>query len=270
MTSRCLGRNGCVLRGSVGAGERLRCRAPQVGHADWSAAISAAVTAAMAGVLALPAQAQVQPPPQGVVTLTATATQEVTKDWLSVNLSTTREASDASQVQLGLKQALDAALKEARAVAKPGQLEVQTGNFSISPRYSSKGAVNGWRGTAEMVIEGRDAAAIGQLTGRIGSLSIARVSWGLSREQREKFEADVTAEASARFRVKAEQMARNFGYASYTLREVNVSANEMVPAPVFAMRAMAAAPSGDGEALPTEAGKASVSVTVSGSIQLTR
>lgn len=247
-------------------GVRVRSSEPRVGSSAWAAAISAAV----AGALATPALAGEAPPPQGVVTLTATATLEVTKDWLSVNLSTTREASDAAQVQLGLKQALDAALKEARAVTKPGQLEVQTGNFSISPRYGSKGTVNGWRGSAEMLVEGRDAAAIGQLTGRIGSLSIARVNWGLSREQREKVEADVTADATARFRLKAEQMARNFGYRGYTLREVTVSANEVMPQPVFAMRAMAAPAAADGEALPTEAGKANVSVTVSGSVQLTR
>ena len=28
------------------------------------------------------------------------------------------------------------------------QVEVQTGNFSLSPRYTNKGATTGWRGTA--------------------------------------------------------------------------------------------------------------------------
>ena len=64
------------------------------------------------------------PPPQGVVGLAASASVEVTKDLLSVAFSTTREGSDAAAVQSQLKQALDAALAEAKKAAKPGQLEV--------------------------------------------------------------------------------------------------------------------------------------------------
>src|SRR4051812_12028643 len=81
--------------------------------------------------------ADVLPAPlQNVVGLQATATLEVTKDVLSVTLSTTRDGTDAAGVQAGQKQALDAALAEAKKVARPGQIEVQTGNFSLFPRYS--------------------------------------------------------------------------------------------------------------------------------------
>ena len=144
------------------------------------------------------AQADTTPPqPQGVVALNASATVEVTKDWLAVTFSTTREGADAASVQSQLKQALDAALAEARKAAKPGQVEVQTGNFSLYPRYSSKGGLSGWQGSAELIVEGRDTAAIGALTGRITTLSIARVGYGLSRELREKVEGDASAQAIA-------------------------------------------------------------------------
>ena len=49
-------------------------------------------------------------------------------------MTTTREGQDAATVQSQLKQALDAALAEARKAARPGQVEVQTGNFSLYPR----------------------------------------------------------------------------------------------------------------------------------------
>jgi hypothetical protein len=39
-------------------------------------------------------------------------------------------------VQTQLKAALDAALAEAKKSAQPGQLDVRTGNFSLSPRYT--------------------------------------------------------------------------------------------------------------------------------------
>lgn len=226
--------------------------------------------------LALPAAAQTQPVPAGVLNLTTTATVEVTKDVLNVVFSTTREGSDAQAVQSGLKQALDAALAEARKVAKPGQVEVQTGNFSLYPRYAQPGpkggqpVISGWQGSAELIVRGKDAAAIAQLTGRVQTMTIARVGYTLSREAREKVEADAVAQAIARWRAKAQQMSQQFGYAGYTVREVNVSTNEPGggPVPVMAMaraKAMDAA-----ESLPTEAGKGEVTATVSGAAQMTR
>ncbi len=74
------------------------------------------------------------PPPQGVLGLSANASVEVAKDLIAVTFSTTREGTDANTVQAQLKQALDAALGEAKKAARPGQVDVQTGNFSLYPR----------------------------------------------------------------------------------------------------------------------------------------
>jgi predicted secreted protein len=246
-----------------------------------SNALCSTITASLgAAALALagPAFAQTQPAPLGVVGLTASASTEVIKDLLNVTLTTTREGQDAAAVQAQLKQALDAALAEARKAARPGQVEVQTGNFSLYPRYApaksaspgQQGGIVGWHGTAELVIEGRDMPAIGQLTGRITTMTIARVAYGLSREQREKAEADVAAQAIARYRAQAADYARQFGYTGYVLREVNVNGSEPVPfSPAPMMRAKAMSAAAD-EALPVEAGKAAVTVSVNGTVQLTR
>lgn len=227
-----------------------------------------------AAVLIAAGGAQAQSPvvstvaPQNVVMLSASATVEVPKDQLTVVFSTTREGSDAAVVQSQLKQALDAALAEARKAAKPGQLDVQTGNFSLYPRYAPKGGSNGWQGTAELVVDGKDMPAISLLAGRIQTLTIARTSFGLSREGREKVEAEVTAQAIARFKTKAEQVARQFGFGGWSLREVQVQASDMNPAqPMMRAQAMKAPGAAD-EALPFEAGKAAVTATVSGSVQL--
>ena len=139
------------------------------------AALGAAVLACMAPS-AWAADAQ----PQGVVALSASVTTEVTKDLLSVTFSTTREGADAASVQTLLKQALDTALAEAKKVAKPGQIDVQTGNFSLFPRYAPKvGGITGWQGSAELVVEGKDIPGIAQLAGRITTLSIDRVGTNL-------------------------------------------------------------------------------------------
>lgn len=204
--------------------------------------------------------------PQNVVNLSATASVEVPKDQLSIWFSTTREGTDASVVQSQLKQALDAALAEARKAAKPGAVEVQTGNFALHPRYSNKGTPSGWTGSAELVVEGKDMPAISQLAGRIQTLTIARTAFGLSREAREQVEADVTAQAITRFKARADHLARQFGFAGWALREVHVQgADVAMPQPMLRMQAARA--SAD-ESLPVEAGKATVAVTISGSVQL--
>lgn len=207
------------------------------------------------------------PPMEGVLSLSASAVVEVPQDWMTLTLATQREGADANTVQTQLKQAVDAALAEARRAAKPGQVEVQTGAFSVHPRYGQKGQVNGWQGRTELTIEGRDMAAIAQLSGRITAMTIARVGYGLSREAREKVEADVSAQAVARFRVRAAELARNFGYGSVVIREVNVSTDASVPPPYPKAAMMARAESAD-MALPTEPGKGTVTATVNGSVQM--
>ena len=109
----------------------------------------------------LPAAAQTLPPTAHVVNLTSSAQVEVTKDVLAITFTATREGADAQSVQTALKQALDAALAEARRVLKAGQIDVCTGNFSIYPRHALKGGgITGWQGTAELVVEGRDMSGI--------------------------------------------------------------------------------------------------------------
>ncbi|MDH4061237.1 MAG: SIMPL domain-containing protein [Aquincola sp.] len=221
------------------------------------------------------ATAQTAPPPSGVLNLTTTASIEAARDVIGVVFSVTREGADAQAVQSGLKQALDAALAEARRIARPDQVEVQTGNFSLYPRYSNPGSrggtpmINGWSGSAELTVQGKDIEAIAQLTGRVQTMTIARVGYTLSREAREKVEGEAVAQAIARWRAKAQQMSQQFGYAGFTVREVNVATQEPAgPAPLMA-RARALGAMVD-EALPTEAGKGEVTATVSGSVQMTK
>lgn len=230
----------------------------------------AIAAAALSALLAAAAQAS---PPQGVLGLSASASTEVTKDVLVVTFSASKEGADAAAVQAQLKQALDAALAEARKAAKPGQVDVQTGNFSTYPRYSpssvssGRATINGWLGSAELVVEGRDMTAIGQLAGRITTMAIANVGYRLSREASQKVEADVAADAIARYRAKAADYVKQFGYAGYTIREVNVNRSDTMFAPQPVLRMQAASVSRS-EALPVEPGKATVTATVNGTVQM--
>lgn len=226
------------------------------------------ISLAMAPLLA--AQASEPVPPRDVLSVAAQASIEVPFDMLAVTLQALREGSDANVVQTQLRQALDAALAEAKRGVRPGQLDVRTGSFNLSPRYSNKGVISGWVGQAELVLEGRDMTAIAQLAGRLGTVTVARVAYSLARETREKVEADAAAQAITRFRGRAGDYARQFGYAGYAVREVNVSTDTpQTPQPMFRARAMSAGAATD-ESLPIEAGKATVTATVNGSVTMTR
>jgi predicted secreted protein len=224
-------------------------------------------------LLAALAAAADTPPPQNVLQLSTTGTVETAQDLLSLNLTTTREGPDAAGVQAQLKSALDAALAEARKSAEPGQMDVRTGSFAVYPRYSASsgsgsGKITGWRGTAELVLEGRDFARITQAAARVSTMTIGSIGFGLSREQRAKVETDAQTQAIERFKAKALELARGFGFSGYTLREVNVAANDFGgPRPMMRMTA-AAQGMAESSPVPVEAGKATVTVTVSGSVQL--
>ena len=111
-------------------------------------------------------------------------------------------------------------------------------------------------------------AAIGQLTGRITTMTIARVGYRLSREASQKVEADVAAEAIAAFRAKADELRqavrlRRLRGARGERRDERAAAR--ADADGRACRRRRAAPA---DALSVEPGKALVTATVNGTVQM--
>lgn len=227
-----------------------------------------AACAALAGAGAVFAQNGGPVQPQNVLQLSANGTVEVQQDLLNITLVTTRDGTDAAAVQNQLRTAIDAALAEAKKDAQPGQMDVRTGNFSLSPRYTRDGKINGWQGSAELVLEGRDFPRITRVASRISTLNVGNVGFALSREQRLKSEGEAQTQAIENFKRKAAELAKDFGFGSYTLREVSVNANEGGPIRPRMMAAEAKSFSAADAPIPVEAGKTTVVVNVSGSVQL--
>ncbi len=228
-------------------------------------AVSTASVAIFAQSLPTPQPA----PAANLLQLSTSATVEVAQDWLTLTLSTTKEAADAAGVQAQLTQALDAALAQARRQAQPGQLEVRTGPFGLYPRYGKDGKINGWQGRAELVLAGRDFARITGTAGQIQTLSVSAVGFSLAPESRTKAENEAQAQAVARFQERAATLAQAFGFGGYTLRSVAVSTSGQYPTPQPRMLTMAAkAGALEDAAVPVEAGKAQVSAQVSGEVQM--
>lgn len=228
-----------------------------------------ALASGLLGLTLQAAQAQQAPDRRNMVAFSSSATQEVAQDLMTVTLQAQKEGPQAAEVQAALKQQLEAALSEARVAARPDLMDVRTGGFSIHPRYNNQGRIIGWQGQAQLQLQGTDMGRIAQTAGRLNALNIVQVNYGLSRALRQRFEAELTAQAIQAFRGKAQDTAKAFGFANYTLGEVHIQSTEPGfegrPVPMLARAVMADAASAP---LPVEPGKGSVTVTVSGHVFL--
>lgn len=227
-----------------------------------------AACALLAGTTGVFAQSMPREPLQNVAQLSASGSVEVQQDLLSISMNTTRDGTDATAVQTQLKQALDTALAQAKQAAVPGQLDVRTGNFSLYPRYGKDGKINGWQGSTELVLEGKDFPRITSTAGKIQTLTLGNVSFALSREQRAKVEGEAQTLAIERFKAKAGEIAKSFGFGGYSLREVAINANDQGYTPRPRMMAMQAKAEQSDSPISVEAGKSTVLVNVSGSVQM--
>ena len=231
---------------------------------------------ALAMVLATPlafasaaaeAQGVTQAEPSGVLSLNAQSSAEVPQDVVDITLFYEQEASDPSALTSTLNQRADAALRQAKGVSG---VTARTGSFSIYPSTDRDGRISAWRGRTEVVLESHDFAAASKLAGQMASnMQVGNVQFSLSPEAQRAAEQKLTGEAIASFRQQASAGAQAFGYSSYSIREVNVGHNGVMPRPVMMMSARAMGADAKAAApLPLEAGTSTVSVTVSGSVQM--
>jgi len=225
--------------------------------------------AASAWVMSGAALAQTPNEPANQVTLSASAFKDVPEDWLTMTVGATVDASDAVSAQNQLKVMVENALAQLRPQAQPQQLEVRTGGFDIYPRHSNRGRVIGWQGSAELVIEGRDFARVSAAAGKIPGMAVGSVGFSISREGRQKLESEVQALAVERFRQRAQELSRSFGFTGYTVRQVSVSSADQ-GGPVMVAARMSGQTMADAAnmAVPVEAGKVTVNITVSGTVQM--
>ncbi|KVT75267.1 hypothetical protein WT25_25240 [Burkholderia territorii] len=236
-----------------------------------SLALAAAVPVAL--TLASPAaHAQTAnphfPEPAGVLSLSSQASADVPQDIIHITLFYEQQAKDPGSLTSALNQRADAALAQAKGVSG---VTARTGAFSVYPSTDRDGKISAWRGRTEVVLESRDFSAASKLAGQLSNqMQVANVEFSLSPEAQRAAEQKLTSEAIKSFRARADEAAKAFGYNSYSIRDVNVGGSRNVQ-PYPRMMAMAAAPMDSAKMsapISVEGGKATVSVTVNGSVQM--
>ncbi|MBB5416441.1 putative secreted protein [Paraburkholderia atlantica] len=214
-----------------------------------------------------PARAQtMMPQPSGVLSLNAQASAEVPQDEVEITLFYEQEASEPSALTSTLNQRADAALQKARGVAG---VTARSGAFSIFPSTDRDGRISAWRGRTEVVLESRDFAAASKLAGQMASImQVGNVRFSLSPEAQRAAEQRLSGEAIKSFREQAAASSQAFGFSGYSIREVNVNHSGVMPRPMMMMSARAMGADAKSAPMPLEGGTSTVTVNVSGSVQM--
>ncbi|WP_375294257.1 MULTISPECIES: SIMPL domain-containing protein [Caballeronia] len=210
-----------------------------------------------------------QPQPSGVLSLSAQASSQVPQDVVNITLFYEQEAADPSSLTNTLNQRAEAALREAKGVEG---VTAKSGSFTVYPSTDRDGKISAWRGRTEVVLESHDFAAASKLAGKMSSsMQVGSVAFSLSPEAQRAAEQKLVSQAIDSFRKQAQTAAQAFGYSNFTIREVNVGRSGNQPRPIMMMQSRAmSADAKMASPIAMEAGTATVTVDVSGSVQMGR
>ncbi|MDR5802842.1 SIMPL domain-containing protein [Caballeronia sp. LP006] len=241
---------------------------------DKKTAAALAFVAMSSAALTLPLSAAAQtvitnPQPSGVLSLSAQASAQVPQDVVNITLFYEQEAADPSSLTTTLNQRAEAALREAKGV---DNVTAKSGSFTVYPSTDRDGKISAWRGRTEVVLESHDFAAASKLAGKMSNaMQVGSVAFSLSPEAQRAAEQKLSTQAIESFRKEAQAASQAFGYANFTIREVNVGHSGAGPRPVMMMQARSlGADAKVGAPMALEAGTTTVTVDVSGSVQMGR
>ena len=205
--------------------------------------------------------------PLGQISLQANALREVDNDTMRATLYAEDEDANATKLADRINRVIAEGVRTAKQESK---VKVTTGVYQTYPVYDKTRIVR-WRARSEIVLESRDFKVLSDLLGTLqGSLKLGGIGFSVSDEARRAIEDELTKEAIAEFRRRAELIATSFGASGFRIKDAAVNADGGMPPPrpmlMMAMRGKAEA---DAVAAPAvEAGTSRLSVNVNGNVLL--
>jgi predicted secreted protein len=193
------------------------------------------------------------------------AIEEVENDTLVVVMYSERSGQKpsviADEVNRNIGWAIDLAKKN-------NAIKAQTLNYRQDPLYKNQ-SISGWKVRQSIKLESTEIASLSALIGELQSrLSVASLRYTVSPMSRDNVERRLIAEALSRFKSRGEQITVELERTGYRIVNIDVITSGRSPTPV---RMRAAAFMENSSAVPTpsiEPGTQTVSVQVSGTIEL--
>jgi predicted secreted protein len=198
------------------------------------------------------------------VQLQAQQIESVSNDTMHVTLNTFSEARDPA----GLAARINEDMEWALGIAKRQEgVTAGTGGYQTYPVYRDN-VLKGWRGEQSLELEGKDSRNISRLVGELQEkLQVKSMSFSVSDEKRAGIENRLISRALDAFKARASIVVGNLHASGYRIVDITISTSSQRP-PVPYPVGMMATPMQAESRVAVEAGESSISVMVSGTIEL--
>lgn len=203
-------------------------------------------------------------PRYNLVTIQAQAQREVQNDLLNATLYV--EVSDSSSAAVA--NSVNRTVNEALRVAKEYKtVRVRSGNNRTYPVYSRSNQLQGWRGRGEIRIESRDFEAASALIGKLQSgMQLGGISFTVAPDTRRALEDELTVEAIAAFKARADVVRNALGGKGYRISRLNIAGGHVPIQPYAMARAAVSSPEVTPPSL--EGGVSQVTISANGSVEI--
>lgn len=198
--------------------------------------------------------------------LNVTAEQEVANDTLTVNLSASHQAPQATEAAKVVNERMAAAIKQAKKVAS---VQVQTGNYRTHAVYKNQRII-AWRAVQQLQLKSQNFTDLSELVGQLqADLQTGAMQFSISADTRDKITDTLTREALAKFQARAALVQSTMKARQYEVVSVQIGDQGYQP-PLHSggMRREMAMMAADVPPPTLEAGTSKITVSVSGQIQL--
>jgi len=204
------------------------------------------------------------PPGYDRINFQVSAAEEVANDTLVAVMYSERSGQKPSTIADEVNRNISWALDLAK---QSDSVKVQTLHYRQDPLYTNQG-ISGWRVRQSIRLESTEAESLSALIGELqGRLSVASLTYTVSPTQRDNVERRLIAEALKRFKSRAQQITTELGRTDYRIVNMDVvTPGESLPP--MQMRAAVMMESEAVAAPSIEAGAQTLSVQVSGTIEL--
>lgn len=216
-----------------------------------------------------------QPEEKNIITLEATANKEVEQDFVTVYLENNLQDLNNDKIKENLtNQTKEGIAFLKKQINEKDDITPQTGNFNIYPVYdSNQKNLKGWEGRSSIIITGKSVNKILDLSTQIKDFNIKNVAFSVSPQLYEDNRDDIIQAAIEKFKNQADLITKNFGMKHYIIKNISVRYNDdgVIPMPMMrvSMMAMKSDARVENGSEAFSSGKANISATVNGSIQMT-
>ena len=194
------------------------------------------------------------------------ASDEIDNDTMIVSLYAMQESVDAKDASDRVNEKINWALSELKRYP---ELEIKTESYSTTPVYN-KSQIVSWRGRQSLTVKSRDMTLLSQLLGPLQrKLQLGGISFDVSQVTRQAHTDRLIDEALVAYDKRASRVASKVKGGGYRIVSMNISTSgSEMPRPYMAMRAVAAEADFAAVSPQTESGKSTLTVRVSGTIEL--